>query len=276
MSTARAVAVICVIRAAQERGLQQGNRFLPPYATALAEIAAGRKESHWIWYVWPSLAAVRPNVRLPQYLLPDLATARLYIGEDDLRGRLLEISAAATAHLQAGMLPEQLFGQQHRYDAPKFHETLTAFAVAGRLCSAQHYGQEVETACLAGIAALTQGGPAPGGLHQGTVEILTGPGGGSAEEVEAVQALAATFGVAPPPQTGAPTPQKPQPKQPKQQKHKKKHKQQMAAHQDANDGTPALPLQPQQPSPLSSQETETWTVLQAQVLTASLNRAILY
>ena len=93
---------------------RHGTRFLPPYATALSEIRAGRKESHWIWYVWPSLAAVRPNVQLPQYLLPDLAAAQLYLEQADLRLRLLEISAAATAHLQAGVRPEHLFGRQHK------------------------------------------------------------------------------------------------------------------------------------------------------------------
>lgn len=243
-SATRAAAVIEGIRAAQERGLQQGRRFLPPYATALAEIAAGRKETHWIWYIWPSLAAVRPNVQLPQYLLPDLATARLYLEQDDLRARLLEISVAATEHLQAGVRPEQLFGRQHKYDVPKFHETMTAFAVAGRLCAKP----DVEAACLAGIAALTRGG----GLHRPTVQILVGGGvgSGSADEVAAVQALAAVHGVSPPPQTGGPSlPRKQKP-----------HKQTLSKQ---NQNAPGSVL-PQQPSPLSSDETQAWDALQAQ------------
>ena len=53
-------AVLEGIRAAQDRGLQQGSRVLPPYATALSEIAQGHKDTHWIWYIWPSLQQIRP------------------------------------------------------------------------------------------------------------------------------------------------------------------------------------------------------------------------
>ena len=67
--------------------------------------------------MWPSLAQIRPNVRLPQFLLPDLAAARAYADDGVLRSRLLAISRAATAHLQGGVPPATLFGQQHQYDA---------------------------------------------------------------------------------------------------------------------------------------------------------------
>ena len=221
MAAASRLAVLEGIRAAQDRGLQHGRRTLPPYSTALAEIVAGRKDTHWIWFVWPSLQPVRPNVQLPQYLLPDLATAALYLEQPVLRQRLLEISAAATAHLNAGVAPSQLFGSQHRYDAPKFHETMTAFLVAGRLCNAEPFGAEVEAACLAGIAAITQGG----GLHAPTVEILLA-GAGTAmapEEVAAVKSLVAAHGVSPPPQTAPPAEK--QPKQQRQPKQKRQQKQ---------------------------------------------------
>ena len=189
-----AEAVIDGIRAAQENGLMHGSRHLPPYSTALSEMRAGRKQSHWIWYVWPSLAVVRPHVQLPQYLLPNLAAACLYLEQTDLRNRLIQITAAATSHLQAGVPPEELFGVQHRHDAPKFHETLTAFAIAARLCGERRtYGQEVEETCLAGISAVTQGG----GLHQGTIDVLCGTGDIRCEpdELQVIQALVARCGV---------------------------------------------------------------------------------
>ena len=90
------------------------------------------------------------NVQLPQYLLPDLATAALYLEQPVLRQvitpaistsslisrislteflrfqRLLEISAVATAQLQSGVAPSELFGRQHKHDAPRFHETMRA------------------------------------------------------------------------------------------------------------------------------------------------------
>jgi hypothetical protein len=77
----------------------------------------------------------------------------------------------------------------------------------------------VEAACLAGIAAITQGG----GLHAPTVEILLA-GAGTAmapEEVAAVESLVAAHGVSPPPQTAPPAEKQPkQQRQPKQKRHR--------------------------------------------------------
>ena len=77
-----------------------------------------------------------------------------------------------------------------------------AFLVAGRLCNAQPFGAEVEATCLAGIAAITEGG----GLHAPTVEILLGDNARTRAplEVAAVESLVAAHGVSPPPQTGPP------------------------------------------------------------------------
>merc|ERR1711881_364744 len=80
------------IRAAQDKASS--------FNRALKEIRDGRKTGHWIWYVWPTLAALRPGTSRPDCLLPDLAAAQAYLLDEVLRQRLEEITAVATEHLQ--------------------------------------------------------------------------------------------------------------------------------------------------------------------------------
>lgn len=98
------------------------------YATALKEIQEGAKTSHWIWYVWPCLKALRPGTSKPHYLLPDMDHAENYLRHPTLSARLEEITTVALGHLARGRKPQKLFGSST--DAAKFLETMTFFAVA--------------------------------------------------------------------------------------------------------------------------------------------------
>ena len=118
-------AVLARIRSAQDGGAGHCGT----YASALLEFQAGAKTGHYIWWIWPSLRGVRSTSR-PEYELPSFACARAYLQDATLRGRLLEITAAAVAHLEAGVPREVLFGAMHRYDAPKFVEAMTLFSAA--------------------------------------------------------------------------------------------------------------------------------------------------
>lgn len=115
-----AAAVLKEIRQAQD-GEKHG------YQQALGEMRAGRKQTCWIWYVWPCMAPVRTTTK-PQYSLPSFEAAIAYIRDRMLSARLREITGVAVAHLSAGATPEQLFGGFT--DAHKFHECVTCFAVA--------------------------------------------------------------------------------------------------------------------------------------------------
>eukprot|EP00927_Polykrikos_kofoidii_P069980 TRINITY_DN6575_c0_g1_i2.p1 TRINITY_DN6575_c0_g1~~TRINITY_DN6575_c0_g1_i2.p1 ORF type:complete len:667 (-),score=95.22 TRINITY_DN6575_c0_g1_i2:141-2093(-) len=111
------------------REAQDGhNRIFPSYARALEQIRSGRKTGHWIWYIWPCLAALRPGTSQPRFLLPDVEAARAYLRDETLATRLDEITAAAVDQLRHGVLPKVLFGSGS--DADKFVETMTFFAVA--------------------------------------------------------------------------------------------------------------------------------------------------
>ena len=64
------------------------------YDTALAEIKAGRKTSHWIWYIFPQLGELGFSPTAKYYGIVDLDETRAYLADNLLRTRLLEISQA--------------------------------------------------------------------------------------------------------------------------------------------------------------------------------------
>ena len=67
------------------------------YETALAEIRAGRKRSHWIWYIFPQIQGLGYSSTAQYYALEDLNEAKAYLADPVLRERLLEISNALLA-----------------------------------------------------------------------------------------------------------------------------------------------------------------------------------
>ncbi|QDU23974.1 DUF1810 domain-containing protein [Urbifossiella limnaea] len=67
------------------------------YSAALAEVRAGRKESHWMWYVFPQLAGLGSSPTARKYGVSGRAEAEAYLAHPVLGPRLLEIAAAALA-----------------------------------------------------------------------------------------------------------------------------------------------------------------------------------
>lgn len=74
------------------------NRFLlaqqGDYAIALTEIRAGRKRSHWMWYIFPQIAGLGYSDMAKCYAIKDLAEAADYLVHPILGKRLKEITAA--------------------------------------------------------------------------------------------------------------------------------------------------------------------------------------
>ena len=64
------------------------------YAAALSEIRAGRKRSHWIWYIFPQIQGLGFSSTSQYYAIRDLGEARAYLDDPVLREHLLEISGA--------------------------------------------------------------------------------------------------------------------------------------------------------------------------------------
>lgn len=105
------------------------NRFLaaqdPVYADVLAELAAGRKTSHWMWFVFPQLRGLGRSALAQHYAIRDLAEARAYLAHPVLGARLRECCRRTEA--VEGRTATELFGQP---DDLKFRSCLTLFAAA--------------------------------------------------------------------------------------------------------------------------------------------------
>jgi uncharacterized protein (DUF1810 family) len=67
------------------------------HATALLEIMAGRKRSHWMWYIFPQVAGLGFSEMAKRYAVKDLPEATAYLDHPVLSSRLIEISRALLA-----------------------------------------------------------------------------------------------------------------------------------------------------------------------------------
>src|SRR4051812_46271089 len=67
------------------------------YATALAEIKRGRKQSHWMWYIFPQVMGLGYTGTSIMYSIKDLDEAAAYLNHEVLGKHLIEISNALLA-----------------------------------------------------------------------------------------------------------------------------------------------------------------------------------
>ena len=67
------------------------------YARALAELRAGRKRSHWMWWVFPQVAGLGQSPTSRHYALAGLEEARAYLDDPVLGRRLGECVDALLA-----------------------------------------------------------------------------------------------------------------------------------------------------------------------------------
>ncbi len=96
------------------------------FETALAEIRAGAKRSHWMWFIFPQLAALGQSATAKHYGIESLAEAQAYLAHPLLGPRLRECVSALQALPPAKA--EQVFGP---IDALKLRSSLTLFDAAG-------------------------------------------------------------------------------------------------------------------------------------------------
>jgi len=67
------------------------------YTTALAEITAGRKRSHWMWYIFPQMQGLGFSDMAHRYGITGVAEAAAYLAHPVLGQRLIEIARALLA-----------------------------------------------------------------------------------------------------------------------------------------------------------------------------------
>ena len=67
------------------------------HATALAELRAGRKRTHWMWFVFPQLAGLGSSWMAQRYAIASAAEAEAYLRHPVLGSRLVECAEALLA-----------------------------------------------------------------------------------------------------------------------------------------------------------------------------------
>ena len=95
------------------------------YETALSEIRAGRKLSHWMWYIFPQIKGLGRSSMSEYYGLLGIHEAQANLADSILRIRLLEISNAVLMHKDKSA--EEIFGG---IDAKKLRSSMTLFMAA--------------------------------------------------------------------------------------------------------------------------------------------------
>lgn len=95
------------------------------YDAALSELRAGRKTSHWMWFIFPQLAGLGRSAMAQRYAIASVAEARAYVAHPVLGPRLLE--SARTLTQLRGLSAREVFGA---VDAQKLQSSMTLFARA--------------------------------------------------------------------------------------------------------------------------------------------------
>jgi len=91
------------------------------YARALAELRRGRKETHWMWFVFPQIAGLGHSAMARRFALADLDEARSYLAHPVLGARLRECAAVIAQRTESATA---IFGG---IDAMKLRSSLTLF-----------------------------------------------------------------------------------------------------------------------------------------------------
>ncbi len=94
------------------------------FERALAEIKRGRKQSHWMWYIFPQIAGLGFSETSRFYAVKTKAEAEIYLAHPVLGARLMKISEALLEI--EGKTANQIFGSP---DDVKLKSSMTLFGV---------------------------------------------------------------------------------------------------------------------------------------------------
>lgn len=95
------------------------------YERALSELRAGRKQTHWMWFVFPQLAGLGASFLAQKYAIPGLPEAAAYLRHPVLGPRYRACVAALDRH--EGLTAHEIMGSP---DDLKLRSSLTLFALA--------------------------------------------------------------------------------------------------------------------------------------------------
>jgi uncharacterized protein (DUF1810 family) len=97
----------------------------PVYARVIAELRHGRKQTHWMWFIFPQSAGLGRSAMAERYAITSIDEAKAYLTHALLGGRLRECTALVLA--VDGRSAREIFGSP---DDLKFRSSMTLFAQA--------------------------------------------------------------------------------------------------------------------------------------------------
>ena len=97
------------------------------YEQARAELAAGRKQSHWMWFIFPQIHGLGSSPTARRFAISGLDEAIAYLNHPVLGARLRECTRLVLAIEESSV--SEVFGYP---DDLKFHSSMTLFAEAAR------------------------------------------------------------------------------------------------------------------------------------------------
>jgi len=122
----------------------------PVYAAVLRELRAGRKRSHWMWFIFPQISGLGHSATAQTFAVSSLAEAAAYLAHPVLGPRLREC-AGLVAGIEGRSVDEIFDGPDDR----KFHSSMTLFARAAprepifAACLEKYFGGQLDPSTLA-------------------------------------------------------------------------------------------------------------------------------
>jgi uncharacterized protein (DUF1810 family) len=123
------------------------------YEQACAELRAGQKRSHWMWFVFPQVTGLGSSPMAVRFAISSLDEARAYLAHPVLGARLREITGIVLR--VEGRTVNEIFGYP---DDLKFHSSMTLFAQTSegesvfRKALARYFGGIVDADTLARLS----------------------------------------------------------------------------------------------------------------------------
>ena len=97
----------------------------PVYERALAELRAGNKQSHWMWFIFPQISGLGRSDMAQRYALPGLKKTQTYTTHPLLNPKLLKYTQTILQHI--GTSPRAMLGSP---DDMKLRSSMTLFHLA--------------------------------------------------------------------------------------------------------------------------------------------------
>jgi len=129
----------------------------PVYAAVVSELRAGRKRSHWMWFIFPQISGLGHSVTSRTFAVSSLAEAAAYLAHPTLGPRLRECAALVAG--TDGRSIAEIFGHP---DDLKFHSSMTLFARAVprepifATCLEKYFGGQPDPETLACLSRIVE------------------------------------------------------------------------------------------------------------------------